>query len=143
MTTSCFPYLAFLGTLFFPVLSFFRTEIFYNLVIIRLIQVEILTLLQRLIADVSLTKAVSIYRYCLKLYAKSPSAYRLLQRVLVLSAPRLLRSERNKSEYLQIGMQMEVVSRIKSAVAASSEKRCDTMVAIVLVAYSSIFCNFS
>ena len=47
---------------FFPVLSFSRTEIFYNLVIIRLIQVEILTLLQRLIAGVSLTKVVSIYR---------------------------------------------------------------------------------
>ena len=110
-------------------MSFFRTEIFYKIVIIRLIQVEILTLLQRLIADVSLTKAVSIYRYCLKLYAKSP-AYRLLQKVLVLPAPRLLRSERNKSGYLQIGMQMEVVSRIKSAVAASSEKRCDTMVVL-------------
>ena len=39
--------------------------------------------------------------------------------------------KKNKSGYLQIGMQIKVVSRIKSAVAASSEKRCDTMVVLV------------
>ena len=32
-----------------------------------------------------------------------------------------------KSGYLQIGMQKEVLQRIKNAIAASSGKRCDTM----------------
>ena len=63
----------------------------------------------------------------MKLYAKSPSAYQLLQEILILPAPRLLRTERNKSGYLQIGMQKEVLLRINDAVAASSGKRCDTM----------------
>ena len=63
----------------------------------------------------------------MKLYAKSPSAYEFLQEILVLPTPRLLRTERNKNGYLQIGMQKEVLQRIKNAIAASSGKRCDTM----------------
>ena len=72
---------------------------------------------------------VHFSRFCLKLYAKSPSAYQLLQEVLVLPAPRLLRSERNKSGYLQIGLQKEVLLRISNA-AASSGKRCDSMAVV-------------
>ena len=63
----------------------------------------------------------------MKFYAKSPFAYRLFQKILVLPAPRLLRSERNKSGYLQIEMPKEV-SRIDSAIAASGDQQCDTMV---------------
>ena len=55
-------------------------------------------------------------RFCLKLHAKSAAAYKLLQDILVLPSERTLRQARNNNEGDKIGIQTQVVERIKNAI---------------------------
>ncbi|XP_039249463.2 uncharacterized protein LOC120327129 [Styela clava] len=74
----------------------------------------------------------SIIRYCLMLYAKSPSAYKFIQRIMVLPAPRTLQNSRNafcgSCEY---GFQKSIAARIQLE-ADSAEKECDKMVVLAV-----------
>ena len=64
------------------------------------------------------TKNDIIYlnRFCLKLHAKSAAAYKSVQEILVLPSERTLRQARNNNEGDKIGIQTEVVQRIKNAI---------------------------
>ena len=53
-----------------------------------------------------------------------------MRKVLILPDPRRLRSERNKSGYLQIGLQIDVLSRITNAVANSGDNACNRMIVL-------------
>lgn len=55
-------------------------------------------------------------RYCLMLYAKSPSAYRLAKNILILPSERTLRNAKVKMlNNCKVGTQDGVISRIRRA----------------------------
>ena len=55
------------------------------------------------------------FRYCLRLYAKSPTAYNLLKEVLILPSPSTLRREKNKAGAVQPGVQSDLLNRLSAA----------------------------
>lgn len=60
------------------------------------------------------------FRYCLSLYAKSPSAYRLVQQIMVLPSARTLRAEKMQTlNRCQTGLQNGAATRIRQCVDAS------------------------
>ena len=61
------------------------------------------------------------FRYCLRLYAKSPSAYKTLGEVLILPSPTTLRLERNICGAVVPGLQKDLISRLEKAVEITTD----------------------
>ena len=79
-----------------------------------------------------LSLAFGFYRHCLNIYAKSPSAYRLLEKVVILPSKSTLNRKKicefGKSSY---GFQCEVGDRILASV-KTAENECAKSVVLLV-----------
>ena len=72
------------------------------------------------------------FRYCLRLYAKSPSAYKTLGEVLVLPSPTTLRQERNIICGTVVpGLQKDLISRLEKAAEITTDAHQQIAVFII------------